>query len=270
MTNFNIERKNYSKLTAQIARNMVKKKILEIRTRGARAADELIDDFVQKKQKNNKKPSFTDEIVPIIERNRAKWRNFIIEIAGRFDAEALATVGVNFIYGGLLTSSVGNVGWASVVTVQSGDAGRLAEILTRGRNRGSFVWILRGNNAFSPETLKTLRYFPEYAFLLVADRKIDEREVAGAKNILFLIKNGEKSIQKCNIPYVLVGENDPIFNFSGQGSGKRASGISPREAMRFLESPTFPVTIDSFSDSLDSVECLISGGREGHIPYYFA
>ena len=53
------ERRNYSKLTAQIARSTVKKKILDIRSRGTDAANELIDEFVKKEsQEAPKRLSF--------------------------------------------------------------------------------------------------------------------------------------------------------------------------------------------------------------------
>ena len=276
MTNFNTERKNYSKITAQIAKNVVKRKILEIRTRGARAADELIDELIGKNKKKSKQSDFSpieDKIVPIIEKNRVKWRNFIIEIVGRFDADALSTLGVNLIYGGLMTSSVGNVGWVSVITVDGSDQRKLTEILTNGRNRGNFVWILRGKEAFSPETLKICRYFPECAFLLAADRPIDRSALSGLKNILVLTKKGDIKGERSDLPYVLVGESDPIFCCRKEGSGGNSyTGLNswPEPLMKFLEAPSFPICIDSLSAALDSVENLLSGGRSYRIPYYFA
>ena len=276
MANYSIERKNYSKFTAQIAKNVVKKKILEIRTRGARAADDLIDELIGKNKKGSKSSEFSpikDKIIPIIEKNRAKWRNFIIEIAGRFDADALSVLGVNLIYGGLLTSSAGNVGWASVITVDNPDQRKLTEILANGRNRGNLVWILRGKETFSPETLKICRYFPECAFALVGDSAIDPMALSGLKNILILIKKGDKKCEKMNFPYILAGENDPIFDYRKEGSGNKSSldlNSLPLSLIKFLEAPSFPICIDSLSEALGSVENLLSGGRRANIPYYFA
>ena len=280
MANYSFERKNYSKFTAQIAKNVAKKKILEIRTRGARAADEIIDDLLKKAQDGGQKGSktaqnsvFGDKMLSIIEKNRAKWRNFIIELAGRFDPDALSVFGVNLIYGGIMTSSVGSSGWASVITVDSSDQRKLVEKISQGRNRGNLVWVLRGREAFSQETLKSCRYFPECAFVFVNNGNVDVSALSGHKNILIVLKNGDKKeeteLARRGIPYLFASSDDDIFNTKEKGRGAKSFSLSS-SLMSFLESPAFPIFIDDLSGGLNSVENLLSGGKSNSIPYYFA
>ena len=276
MANYSIERKSYNKLTAQIARNVARKKILEIRSRGAQAADELIDDLLEKSAKNPKsaqKSPLKDQIKFIIERNRVKWRNFIIEIAGRFDAEWLSTVGVALIYGGIITSSLGNEAWASVVSIEQKDLRALTETVSKGRNRGSMVWILRGEEVFSPEIIKVCRYFPECVFVLAAGREFDASALSGVKNTLVLLPKGdqksEKELLRQGTPYIFADRSDPIFDTRRKGSGEILSTLPP-SLMSFLEAPRFPIFIEDMSCGLNSVEFLLSGGKNKSIPYYFA
>ena len=269
MANYSIERKNYNKFTAQIAKNVVKKKILEIRTRGAQAADELIDDLIEKTEKDSKSSQnllLGRKISAIIEKNRPKWRNFIIELAGRFDPDSLAVFGVNLIYGGILTASAGNSGWASVVSLGCGEQRKLSEIVSKGKNRGSLVWILEGREAFSSETVKTLRYFPECAFVLASDGIFDASALSGAKNILILLKKGDQKGEK-----ELLGRGIPyIFADAGEkGRGEIYSSLPP-SLYSFLESPRFPIVIENLYEGLNSIEYLLSGGKNKSIPYYFA
>ena len=94
------ERKNYSRFVAQAAKNTVKKKLMEIRRSGARAADEIIDFLLKSGDKSHtagvKRTNafdFAETIRSEIEMNRSKWRNFLIELATRFDPEILASFG---------------------------------------------------------------------------------------------------------------------------------------------------------------------------------
>ncbi len=269
MANYSVERKNYNKFTAQISKNVVKKKIIEIRTRGARAADELIDDLIEKAKKESKNPQNSllgRTLGSIIEKNRVKWRNFIIELAGRFDPDSLAIFGVNLIYGGILTSSAGNSGWASVISLDRGEQGKLSEFISKGRNRGSLVWILRGREAFSPETIKTCRYFPECAFVLASEGDFDASVLSNSKNILVLLKKGdqkgEKELLGRGIPYIFADMNE-------KGRGEIYSSLPP-SLYGFLEAPRFPIVIENLSDGLNSIEYLLSGGKNKTLPYYFA
>ncbi len=276
MANYSIERKNYNKLTAQIARNVIKKKILEIRTRGATAVDELIDDLWEKSVKSQKSPQnrfVNSKITPLIEKNRSKWRNFIIELAGRFDADCLSVLGVDLIYGGIMTSSAGNTAWASVVSVEHKSPRAFAEIISKGRNRGTMVWILRGREAFSSETLRTCKYFPDCAFVLASNQDFNATVFWGAKNVLVLLKkedkNAEKELLRQGIPYIFADGNDPIFDVRGKGSGVILPSLPPA-LTSFIESPRLPITIDNPTICLNSVEYLLSNGKSSTIPYYFA
>lgn len=280
MANYSFERKNYSKITAQIAKNVVKKKILEIRSRGARAVDEIIDDLIKKAQENGQKgakkaqnPLLSDNFMSIIEKNRAKWRNFIIEVAGRLDPDALSTFGVNLIYGGILTSSVGNRDWASVMTIEGLGQQKLVEKLSQGRNRGNLVWILRGREAFSPEALKSCRYFPECAFIFVNNGNIDVSVLSGHKNILIILKNSDKSAEneliRRGIPYIFVSDDDNIFNTKEKGRGSKGFAAS-YSLMSLIEAPSYPIMINDLSGGLNFVENLLSEGKSSAIPYYFA
>ena len=276
MTNFNIERKSYSKITAQIAKNVVKKKILEIRTRGARAADEIIDDLLEKAQNGTKKTQISalgDKMLSAVEKNRAKWRNFIIELAGRFDPESLSTFGVNLIYGGIMTSSVGNVSWASVITIDGSDQRKLVERISQGRGKGNLVWILRGKEAFSSETLKSLKYFPECAFMLVSNGRIDHSAFAGLKNILIILKNGDRSeeleLQRRGTPYLFAPESDDVF-VTTKEKGRGAQSFSSSTLMSYIEAPIFPIVINDLLGGLNLIENQLSGGKSHSIPHYFA
>ena len=276
MTNFNIERKSYSKLTAQIAKNMVKKKILEIRTRGARAVDEMIDEILEKAQNGTKKAQnsvFGDKILSAVEKNRAKWRNFIIELAGRFEPDTLSTFGVNLIYGGIMTLSVGNTSWASVITIDGSDQRTLVERLSQGRSKGNLVWILRGKGTFSSETLKSLKYFPECAFMLVNNGRIDHSALSGLKNILIILKSGEKGeeteLQRRGIPYLFAPESDDIF-VTTKEKGRGVQSFSSSSFMSFIEAPIFPIVINDLLSGLNLIENQLSGGKSHSIPHYFA
>ena len=273
MANYGIERKNYSKITAQIAKNVVRKKILEIRSRGARAADELIDDLIEKHQKSPKRSFLGEKAIPIVERSRSRWRNFIIELSGRFDADVIATLGVNLIYGGIMTTSAGNSGWASVLSAESADARAMTEIISKGRNRGNLVWLIRGKEAFSPEIVKSYRYFPECAFVLARSREESLSTLSGAKNTLVLLKKGdqrgEKELLGLGIPYISVDGSDPIFDPRGKGRESSFSFLPP-SLLSFLENPGLPITVEGLSDGLNAVENLLSEGKSRSVPYYFA
>ena len=212
MANYSIERKSYSSLTARVAKNAVRKKISEIRLRGAQAADELMDELLIKSSKNPRNSPLMSRIVSLIDKNRPKWRNFIIELAGRFDAERLSVFGVNLIYGGILTSSTGDTGWASLVHMDNISSDKLYEIVTKGRNRGNLVWILKGRGAFSPETVKICRYFPECAFVLTDSGDMNAVPLSEAKNILVLLQKGnvkgEKELLRSGIPYIFANLSD--------------------------------------------------------------
>ena len=272
------ERRNYSKLTAQIARSTVKKKILDIRSRGTDAANELIDEFVKKESRSTKQTQFSvieDKIVPIIEQNRSKWRNFVIECSKSFDPERLATLGVNLIYGGLLTASANNAGWASIVDInKKGREESLSRLLSLGKSQGNFVWILRGEEAFSPEIARICRSFADFAFMLVCDRQISTESLSGLKNALILIKSGNKKseneVLRAKIPYILVGEADRLFDRSQEGRGSSYNSGALRPLTDFLESPRCPIPVESLSDVLDSIENLLSAGNNSQIPHYFA
>jgi hypothetical protein len=287
------DRKLYSKLTAQIAKNTVRKHVAAIKKGGARAADELIDQFIgttaenQRKTRNSKELSaFQSKFIPVIERNRGKWRNFIIELAGRFDIDSLSTVGVGIIYGGIMTASVGNAGWASelIIDNKSGepDAERTkkaSDLISLGRNRGGMVWIVRGKGTYSPEMLRVYRYYPECTFFLIEEREdrsrsfenTDKKELFGAKNIIFVLSGADQAeytlIASMGIPYVV----DPSL----KGNTSRASGAQlsvgreyEGEIMRFFESPSFPLTINRISEAANIVENLLSEGKSRQIPRY--
>jgi hypothetical protein len=286
-------RKPYNKLTAQIARNTVKKHMMSIKNGGARAADEFIDQFLKNgtggQRKNsdpNKKTGLESKLLPLIEKNRGKWRNFIIELVGSFDIDSLSTVGVGVVYGGIMTSSVGNIGWASelIVDTKNGDISpeqikKAAELISSGRNRGSMVWIIRGKDAFSREVLRLYRYNPECVFFIIENREngmkawenSDKKELSGLKNIVFVLSGAEQGdislIAPLGIPYVI----DP--SLKGSAFGRNDGGISPRvgydrELLGFIESPAFPLTINSLSEAADIVEYLLSEGKSRQIPRY--
>ena len=278
MANYGAERKNYSKFTAQIIKNTVRKKLLEIRSRGARAADELIDELIERHQKssrspkNSKKSFLGDKAASIIGENRVKWRNFMVELSGWFDAENLSVLGVNLIYGGIMTSSAGSSGWASVVSAEASGKRDLSEIISEGRSRGNLAWIIRGSEAFSPETIKICRCFPECAFILADGAGKSLPALSGTKNILVLLKNGdqrnEKELIRQGIPYIFADGGDPIFDPKGKGREASLSSLTP-SLTAFLESPRLPIVIESFSELLNTVENILSEGKSRSVPYYF-
>ena len=283
-------RKPYSKLTAQIAKNTIKKHLYSIRTGGARAADDLIDQFIGKGDQNHRNShiqremsAFEREYRPMIEKNRGKWRNFIIELSGRFDPEALATVGVGIVYGGIMTSSVGNVGWAAEIDlgdkfteIPAEKIKKVSETISAGRNRGCMIWIMKGKGTYSSEMLRLYRYNPDCVFFL-ADSEEDrvrsmkgteKNELLGAKNIVLVLSGKDRNtisyVDTTGIPYVL----DPSMN-----DGKSHSVATPmrgydRELIGFFDSPTFPLSINGISEAADVVEKLLSEGKSRQIPRY--
>jgi len=286
-------RKPYNKLTAQIARNTVKKHMMSIKSGGARAADELMDQFLGKngggQRKNHgskEKGEFESKILPLIERNRGKWRNFIIELVGSFDIDSLSTVGVGTVYGGMMTASVGNAGWASELIfdgknrdLTSERIKKASELISAGRNRGSMVWIIRGKGTFSREMLRLYRYYPECVFFLAENRETgskswentDKKELLSSKNIVFVLSGtdqGEISlIAPLGIPYVI----DPSLKGSTdhRSEGKASTGTGYyRELLGFIEAPAFPLTINGLSEAADVVETLLSDGKSRKIPRY--
>ena len=286
-----ISRKPYSKLTAQFARNAVKKHLLTIRSGGARAADELLDQFLgsgKKTQVNDMSAKnisiFEIRFLPVIERNRAKWRNFIIELAGRFDPDFLADVGVGIVYGGIMTSSVGNIGWASEIALgdKNGDISadrikKVSDLISSGRSRGNLVWIMKGKGVCSSEMLRIYRYYPECVFFLVEDTKnnekvwenTDNKSFFGSKNIIFLLSEvfgHNDSLAALGIPYII--DRSLKGSTASLNGGFAAVKGYERELMSFFESPAFPLTVDNIADVADLVEGLLSEGKSQRVPRY--
>jgi hypothetical protein len=180
-----------------------------------------------------------------------------------------------------LTSSADNVGWASTVDIDKRESGEeLFKIFSRGKGRGNFVWILKGSEAFSSDTVRVCRSFPDFAFIFVYDEYAALNSPPDLKNALILIKNGDKKreseVLRAKIPYILLGEHDPLFDHSGEKgrvkgpSSPSVSSFSLRHLMKFLESPSHPIAIECFSEVLDMLEDLLSSGKSLHIPRYFA
>ena len=202
-------RKPYSKLTAQIAKNTVKKQISAIKSGGAKATDAFIDQFIEtngKKSQNafESENPLMSEFLTIVRKNRAKWRNFIIELVGRFDADALATVGVGLVYGGVITSSVGDAGWVSEIIldektreISADRIKKISDIISQGRNRGCFVWIIKGKGTYSPELLRLYRYNPDCVFFVA------EAECGSKENAEKINKKEKKRLLNLEINYMI-------------------------------------------------------------------
>lgn len=278
-------RKPYSKLTAQIARNTVKKYIVAIKSNGARAADTLIDQFIGANNGAKSNTSIlTDKYFPLIEQNRAKWRNFIIELAGSFDADSLSTVGVGIVYGGIMSSSVGDSGWASEIILDSkkdvltaDQVKKAADLISSGRNRGNMIWLIKGKGTYSQEMLRIYRYNPECIFFLAesSDNSVkisdnaSKHELLATKNIVFVLWGREQSdfsaIDEAGIPYII----DP--SLKAAPTLPNDSKTSPKkeyekDLFRFLEAPSFPLTIYRLTEVADHIENLLSEGKSRQIP----
>jgi hypothetical protein len=301
--NSSFTRKGYSKLAAQIAKGAVKKKILTINHSGARAADEILDGIMENHKKTSDFNGFDGgrsentsylELTAkrCIERNRAKWRNFLIELVSRFDHDAISCFGVNFVYGGLLTASVSNIGWASVIEIganREGAAKIALETVMKGKARGNMVWIIKGRELLSPEMRKIYLFNPECAFILNfcpsddgdLSQMIGSADLSKLKNILILIPESCKRSLSCmqnhRTLYAVTkdcpgscaltgfskGEGDRIRN----GEGSVRSEL-PRGVWSFLESPSLPIYADGMEDLFDDIENFISGGKSRRMPRY--
>ena len=310
MTNANsgIERKSYNRFVAQTAKNIVKKRFLEIRRGGARAADEIIDQLLNKNGKNKTHGTNAQELNELeriaraeIEKDRGKWRNFIIEAAMRFDIEALACFGVNFIYGGLLTSSVGNVGWASVIEIEtnadlpqdhsanaankgggvSNRARIISETVSRGRSRGNMVWILKGRGLYDPDMLKIYRFEPDIAFILLEepDKNGIRRGTASfddlsrLKNVLSVIPASESDfISNCGSRGIIYAVSS-VNKTQTEGKGELFSvdlsrGRLPIAIEGFIKHPSFPIIADGMIPLFNCIEYILSSGRSKQIPVH--
>ena len=302
------ERKNYNRFVAQTAKNIVKKKLVEIRRGGARAADELIDQLLKKNNDDNgniskKSNSMGLEVLmrSELDRDRGKWRNFIIEAAMRFDADSVACFGVNFVYGGLMTSSAGNVGWAAAVDVDEcqrnpssvlaekgsqrnitqGCGRALSESVSRGRARGTMVWVVEGRELFSPEMLKTYRFEPDIAFILLEKRdkngvwayNLPFDELFRLKNVLTVIPENESSvISEYSRRGMLYAVSSPEklgrAGNSNHLSCDIANGRLPDEVAGFIKKPSFPICADRIFTFFNTVEYILSAGKSEKIPEY--
>lgn len=306
-----LERKNYSRFIAQAAKNIVKKKLVEIRHGGARAADELIDQLLSKSGENSgstyKKSSQAGLEALVrseLDKDRGKWRNFIIEAAMRFDADALACFGVNFVYGGLITSSAGNTGWAAIVdadarpqdpssllaekasqrsTIQRRSRA-LSELVSRGRARGTMVWIIEGKGLFSAEMLKTYRFEPDIAFILLEKcdkngvwaNNIPFNEIFGLKNVLTVIPENESSFisEYSRREMLYAVSSSAKWGRVGNSNNFSCSicdithGRLPDELMSFIKNPSFPICADGIFELFNTVECILSGEKSKKIPEY--
>ena len=285
-------RKSYNKLTAQFAQNAVRKKIIEIKRGGARAADELIDQITGDLTKNGRKTgreargSFAESrLLSHISKNRGKWRNFIIEAAASVDVDTLSTFGVNFVYGGLMTSSTGGIGWASLldITCKNGSisadrARKISETIFSGKSRGCMVWIVKGSGGLTPEMLRIYRYHPECAFILCdfehkgEDKTIgsDFEQLLKLKNIALLADERDSAemsnkLRRAGLLYMLGHLSvDNIISSAGKGS---AVSI-PKELSSFLESPSFPLRVGNIFEHANTIEALLSEGKSRVIPSY--
>lgn len=306
------ERKGYNRLVAQTAKNIVKKKLIEIRRGGARAADDFLDQMLNKNESNRgttKKSAILGgfDIESFaraeLDKNRGKWRNFIIEAATRFDPDALACFGVNFIYGGLMTASVGNIGWASVIkmgenahnsshapfsaptSVGGGqNAGRaVSEYISRGRARGNMVWIIEGKGLFSSEMLKTYRFAPDIAFILLEKgdknsiwcKEIPFEELSQLKNILTVIPDTEVAVisefNRRGMLYALSSAE----RYRREGNKGAIFVDITHESLSnifegFIRNPTFPIRSDRIFELFNGIEQLLSGGKSDKLPEYRA
>ena len=298
------ERKNYSRFVSQAAKNTVKKKLMEIRRSGARTADEIIDFLLKSGDKSHaagvKRTNafdFAETIRSEVEINRNKWRNFLIELATRFDPEILASFGVNFVYGGILTSSCANVGWASVLRLGEGrnffagagggtDRGALSgggvrkvsEILSRGRAKGSMVWIVEGSGAFASEMMDLYRYEPEIAFILLANSDKNTclsafEELSKLKNVLAVIDENDREAlskwSKTGMLYaVCSGKINKREGHCGDAQKSIMSGKIPLILENFIKNPSFPIRADGIFEAFNCIETLLSGGSSVALPEY--
>ena len=298
------ERRNYSRFVSQAAKNTVKKKLMEIRRSGARAADEIIDALLKNGEKSHvadakhpKTMDIAEMVKPEIEKHRGKWRNFLIELATRVAPEFLASFGVNFIYGGILTSSYANVGWTSLLKLDgeksslsgavngsirgasSGEKQRKAsEILSRGRAKGSMIWIVEGSGTFSSEMLNLYRYEPEIAFILMGNTdKSDVLEAFGElsrlKNVLTVIDENDTDIiskwSRSGMLYaVCSGDLGGREEKCGDSIKDISTGKISNILRSFMENPTFPLRADGIFTLFNYIEALLSGGASNKLPEY--
>lgn len=91
-------RKRYSRLAANLAKAHIIGRLNEIKFKGSSEARKSIE-----KRILSKKTELPREIIEIVDQNKAKWSNFIYDLAAKYPSEKLAGFFVPFIYGGFMT-----------------------------------------------------------------------------------------------------------------------------------------------------------------------
>ena len=294
------ERKNYSKLTAQVAKNTVKRRILEIRSGGAGKADVFLNEMLEKNKIRNRNSiekncevdidGMIDGLKQIVEKNRTAWRNFLIEMSVRYDPDRISHFGVGLIYGGIMTSSVGNKGWVSIINLdkiensEDAKAAKLREIISQGRRRGNLVWIIKGRKAISAELLKICRYEPECTFIICVPHKNERNgEISDLLSDLRRSVNATPMISELNDPLISEFDKNGILYLIGdirrevRGTGKGSEHLTAALPTRleqipalasFLQHPSLPLKIGHCYGFLSALERLLSDGKSTVLPEY--
>lgn len=208
------KRKTYSRFTAQIIRNSVRKKISNVKIKGKSGAEELLAAFLSPhKASHSNSSGLEDKIGEIIEKNKHKWCDFIVNVAKSFDSEALTIFGTNLIYGGMVTETLGGTSWSSLLEVNEQTNKRIssvAELISGAQSRRSFVWIVKGKGGILPNLTNVYASFPDSAFMIaLPEGDLDSvrstatlQRLKSTKNILILVDRGrspEKGYETADI-----------------------------------------------------------------------
>ena len=202
-----------------------------------------------------------------------------------------------------MTASVGNIGWASVIKIGENahnsshapfsattsvgggqNAGRaVSEYISRGRVRGNMVWIIEGKGLFSSEMLKTYRFAPDIAFILLEKgdkngiwcKEIPFEELSQLKNILTVIPDTEVAVisefNRRGMLYALSSAE----RYRREGNKGAISVDITHESLPnifegFIRNPAFPLRADRIFELFNGIEQLLSGGKSDKLPEYRA
>ena len=285
----------YNRLTSQIIKSNVKKRILDIRKRNSGAVNELLNDLERSllKKSNSHIPcgdiNLNDLILRLLQTNRKDWENFILNLASSALPDTLSVFGTNLIYGGYLTETLNNTPRCSFVDlsdVKSPDLLlQLQKSLKNDLYEGRRVCIIVGCELLSENLLKIYHIFSETAFILI-DRTPKRHAVQGIFNVLYIpeskgdsnffsplnsILNGIAQVEPCSDIYSRSISSFGRQNLSaGKGAVDKISGASHisyqnsiSALFKFLSTPQFPIksNINEFYNAICYIESFISNGN---------
>ena len=187
-------RSKYNRLTAQIIKNSIKKRIFDVKRRKNGAIEELLSQLEEKMLKSN--GEMGDLILKIISLNRKALEKFVLDLAFNSDTESLACFFTNLVYGGFLTETLNNSPVSRYIELENSLSpdgyNELYGVLKNDTREGRRVCIIRGDGLLNENMIKLYRYFGETAFILI-DKNQLTRSYQGIYNVLFVPETAKNS-----------------------------------------------------------------------------